>query len=496
MIRSFLNECVSGGKLVEHQIKSYNDFIDKKLQNIVNELGEIKIELPTKENLKIKLGRVKVGNPRVKESDGSVREILPYEARLRNLTYSAPLLIEMTIIFEDIEHETEFIYVGDLPVMVKSNKCYLSGMDKDETIKAGEDPKDPGGYFIINGTERVLIMSEDIVTNKAILQKKDDTISVRLDSKNRGYTQRHIFERKENGVIISKFANLTKTPIPIVVLIKALGLESDKEIIDIISSKTVDVGLGELYLNIYATEVTNQEEAFDYIGKKMRVMQKSQVFERVQRVLDYYLLPHLGQEPSDRQKKAKHLINVMHKLFLLQKGLIKHDDIDHYSNKRLKLSGDLLEPIIRAILIGKWGLVTRLQYNYQKMIKRGRKLLKLQSVITTDILTKQIMRSMAVGNWAGGQTGVSQRLERNNFVRMLGHLRNVVSPLSSTQEHFDARELHATHWGRLCIIRTPEGQNIGLRKFLALGAEITTTSSEDVETKVKNVLKNLGVNDE
>ena len=126
------------------------------------------------------------------------------------------------------------------------------------------------------------------------------------------------------------------------------------------------------------------------------------------------------------------------------------------------------------------------------MIKRGRRLPSLQSIVITDVLTKQIMRSMAVGSFKD-QTGVSQRLERSNFTRSIEHLRNVVSPLSASQSHFEARELHATHWGRLCIVRTPEGQNIGLRKFLALGSEITTSMDDKETSKVKETLESHGV---
>ncbi|MCK5043207.1 MAG: DNA-directed RNA polymerase subunit B, partial [Candidatus Aenigmarchaeota archaeon] len=184
----------------------------------------------------------------------------------------------------------------------------------------------------------------------------------------------------------------------------------------------------------------------------------------------------------------------MAKMDLLYEGKI-NDDIDHYGNKRLRLAGDLLESVLRSTILGRWGLVARLQYNYQKMIKRGRRLPSLQSIVITGVLTKQIMRAMAVGDFAN-QTGVSQRLERSNFIRSLGHLRGVVSPLSSTQEHYEARELHATHWGRLCAVRTPEGQNIGLRKFLALGAQVTTSSDEGEKEKILSALNSLGVKNE
>ncbi|NOQ56092.1 MAG: DNA-directed RNA polymerase subunit B'' [Nanohaloarchaea archaeon] len=492
MINSFLKHSRDNGGFISHQIGSFNDFIEHRLQQIVDDIGEVKIDLPTEENLVIRFGKVMIRAPEIKESDGSTKLLTPFEARLRKLTYSSTLYIEMTPVFEDVEHETTYVNIGDFPIMVKSNLCPLSELSKDELIEAGEDQHDMGGYFIINGVERVLILFEDIAPNRLIFQKKKDDINARIDSKNRGYTQRHVFERKEDGMIVARFANIATTPLPLVSLMKALGLESDKDIIDSIF-KGKDPSENVL-INLYMTELAGRDDAIEYIGKVLKIVKKEQVNDRVEHLLDNYLLPHLGQDASSRLLKAKYLANIMGKMELLYAGKIE-DDIDHYANKRLRLAGDLLESVLRSTILGRWGLVARLQYNYQKMIKRGRRLPSLQSIVITGVLTKQIMRAMAVGDFAN-QTGVSQRLERSNFVRSLGHMRGVVSPLSSTQEHYEARELHATHWGRLCAVRTPEGQNIGLRKFLALGAKVTTDSYDEETEKVKSVLNGLGVKNE
>ncbi len=492
MISSFLEYYRDNGRFISHQIESFNDFIEKRLQQIIDDIGEVKIDLPTQENLVIRFGKVMIGPPEIKESDGSTKTLKPMEARLRKLTYSSTLYIEMTPVFEDVEHETTFVNIGDFPVMVKSNLCPLAGLSKEEMIASGEDQYDMGGYFIINGVERVLILFEDIAPNRLIFQRKKDEINARIDSKNRGYTQRHVFERKEDGMIVARFANITTTPIPVVALIKALGIESDKNVIEAIF-KGNDPTENTL-INLYMTELSGRDDAIEYIGKILKIIKKEQVAERVEHLLDNYLLPHLGQDAESRVLKAKYLANVMAKMDLLHEGKI-NDDIDHYGNKRLRLAGDLLESVLRSTILGRWGLVARLQYNYQKMIKRGRRLPSLQSIVITGVLTKQIMRAMAVGDFAN-QTGVSQRLERSNFIRSLGHLRGVVSPLSSTQEHYEARELHATHWGRLCAVRTPEGQNIGLRKFLALGAQVTTSSDEGEKEKILSALNSLGVKNE
>ncbi len=487
---SLLDHYAKKGIFVKHHLDSYNYFVEHRLQEIIREIGEVKIELPTQEDLKIRFGRVRIEPPIVKESDGSIREILPLEARLRSLTYAAPLFVEMVPVFEDVEHEPSFVNIGDFPVMVRSKLCRLSRMSRDELIEAGEDPDDPGGYFIINGVERVLVLFEEIAPNKLVVEKDDSgVVQGRLDSKRGGFTQRHIFERDAVGMIGVKFGNFRTHGVPLVVLMRALGLETDKQIIDAVSRG--EEPSETLLLNLYMCEAATREEAIEQIARMMGVRNREQYQERVENVLDNYLLPHLGQHSQARLLKAHYLARIMRRMDrVYTEGL--EDDIDHYMFKRLRLAGDLLESILRSIILGRWGLVVRLQWQYQKMIKRGRKFPNLQSVVITDVLTKQIMRAMAVGSFKT-QTGVSQKLEKSNFTRMLDHMRNVVSPLSSTQEHFEARELHPTHWGRLDVVRTPEGQNIGLRKFLALGADVVTRESDQEREEVTKALYSLGV---
>lgn len=492
LLQTFLKEQTDRNAFVAHQIESFNDFVSRRLQKTISEIGKITVELATGEPLDIKLGNVTLGKPIIREADGSTRELLPQEARLRNLTYSSPFLVEMTPIFEGKEQETENIEIGEIPIMVKSVLCPLSSMGRKELIDdAGEDPNDPGGYFIINGTERVVVLLEEVAPNRLILQKSGEDIMARINCERGGYVQRHVFDRKQSGVIFARFANLVNSPIPIVALMKALGMETDREIIETVVS-CEESEMEDVYINIYEVEANSRSDAIEYIGKRMKIMQKEQRETRVMQLLDTYLLGNIGQTPADRMKKAKYLGVVMRKLIQMKQGILAGEDIDHYSNKRLKMVGDLFDGMVRSIILGRWGLVARMQYNYQKMMKRGRKFLKLQNVVVSDVLTKQIMRSMATGNWITGKTGVSQRLERSNFVRTIEHLRSVVSALSSSQEHFEARELHPTHLGRLCCVRTPEGQNIGLRNFLASGARLTQPATEADDLKILTALKGLG----
>lgn len=486
MFKKILKSYTKEEGFVRYQIESYNDFVNRRIQNVIDEIGEITPESDRLGDFKVKLGKVRIGNPSKKEADGSVRKILPMEARLRDITYSAPVFIEMTTIVNGTERETSEVKIGELPVMVKSDLCPLSEMSKEELEEINEDPNDPGGHFIINGTERVLVLVEEIAPNRMIIEKSSKSRlgqSARINSESKGWTQRHSVSRKEDGLWIINFANVKK--LTLIVLLRGLGLETDKEIINSIT--TDEKYSEEIYSNLYETDVTDSDEALEYIGKKMKVSKKEQRKERAENSIDKYLLPHIGKKPEDRIRKAKYLGRVIKKLMELAHGEIEEDDIDHYRNKRLRTAGDLLEVLLRSILLGRWGLIARINYNYQKIAKRG-KVPPVSTVVESDVFTNQMVSSLATGKWVGGRTGVSQRLERANFNRSIAHLRNVISPLSTSQEHFEARELHATHLGRLCTSQTPEGPTIGLRKYLALMSQISSgINQEEAEEIIKNM---------
>lgn len=488
---TLLNAFVRQKGFVKFQIDSYNDFITRRIPKVLESIGSIKPQVPEVGELEIKLGEFRVDEPAIKEADGSIRTILPMEARIRSLTYSAPMYVEMTSVLNNIESNPIMVNFGDIPVMVKSKICPLSTMSRQQLIEVGEDPDDPGGYFIINGTERVLVLVEEIAPNRIITAKVSSgsvTEIARIHSEKSGYIQRHLLERKKDGIITISFANINR--LPVVILLKALGLVSDKDIVTAISLD--EEVQEEVYINLYESEADTASDAIEEIGKHMKIVQKGERKGRVTNLIDKYLLPHIGQNPENRMEKAIFLAKAVEKLIKLHLGKIEEDDLDHYSNKRLKLAGDLLELLLRSILLGKWGLITRVTYNYQKLTKRGR-LPPLQAIVESNVLTNQIVSALAIGSWVGGRTGVSQRLERGSYLKTISHMRNVLSPLTSTQEHFEARELHPTHWGRLCPSETPEGATIGLRKYLAIMAEVTIGASTEEKEALIKLMKENGV---
>jgi len=473
---------------VKSDIESFNNFIEKEMQKIIEENKEVEPTIipPNIDSFKIKLDKVWVKNPEITEADGSKRAIYPIEARLRKISYSAPVYLEVSAHINDVQRESFTTQIGNLPIMLKSGQCLLNKASREELIDKGEDPDDPGGYFIINGTEKVLVAVEDLGSNKLLVEKVNIGVSPfvgKLFSEHGSFKIPHTIERMKDGIFYMTFMRVKR--VPLILVIKALGMLKDEDIMNSVSkNKQYD----EVLVNLFEyVNVKTDEDALDLIAKHMGITQSKEIrLERINEIIDKYLLPHIGIRKEDRIFKAHNLCKMLKKFIAVSTGEIGTDDKDHYMNKRLKMSGDLLSDLFRVNLRV---LIDDMLYNFQRIVKRG-KFPSIKVIIREKLLTSRIYSSMATGNWVGGRKGISQRIQRLNFLDMLSHLQRIVSPLSASQENFEARELHATHLGRLCPSETPEGTNIGLRKNLALLASVSTASEE---AEVIKSLKNAGL---
>ena len=471
-------------KFVDSNIQSFNNFLEKGLQVVVEENKEAEPAIIPHniEKFKIRFGRITVGKPEITEADGSKRPIFPTEARLRKISYYAPIYLEVSTYINDVQRESFVAEIGKMPIMLRSKYCHLHGLSREDLIKRGEDPTDPGGYFIINGTERVIVNVEDLAGNNFVVESppgKD--ITGRFFAAKGSYKIPHNFERKKDGIYYMSFTRVKN--MPIVIVLKALGLVKDEEIMKAVSGEK---NYEEVILNLFEfVDIKTQEDATDYISKRIGIAQAKEIrIERTKEILDKYLLPNIDMESGSRMVKAKNLCKMMKKFIDVRSGSRSSDDKDHYMNKRLRLSGDLMIDLFRVnfkILVGD------ILYNFQRIIKRG-KLPSIRVIIRDKLLTSRLYSAMATGEWVGGRQGVSQRMDRSNFLAMVSHLQKVISPLSSSQENFDARALHCTHIGRLCPIETPEGTNIGLRKNLAM---LCSVSQGVNETEVLDKIKEL-----
>ncbi|MBI4145499.1 DNA-directed RNA polymerase subunit B'' [Candidatus Woesearchaeota archaeon] len=471
--------------LVASNVESFNHFVERILQQIIdeNKIIEPTIIPPNVESFKIRLDKIIVERPEITEADGSKRPIYPAEARLRKISYAAPIHLEVSAHINDVQRESITTQIGSMPIMLKSNLCHLNKLSRDELIEKGEDPDDTGGYFIINGTERVLVDVEDLAANRLLVEKDGDSTTGKVFSEFGAYRIPHTFERIKDGLFYLSFTRVKR--VPLIMVIKALGLTKDEDIMNAISK---DRQFDEVLINLFEfVSLKDPDDAIDNIAKRIGITQAKEVrMERMDELLDKFLLPHIGTTKEARLQKAYNLCKMLKKFILVSLNEVPEDDKDHYANKRLKLAGDLLADLFRVnlkVLIGD------LLYNFQRIVKRG-KFPSIKVIIREKLLTSRIYSSMATGNWVGSRKGISQRIQRINHLNTLSHLQRVVSPLSSSQENFAARELHATHLGRLCPSETPEGTNIGLRKNLAILAQV---SRESNEAEVLKMLKGAGL---
>ncbi len=534
--------------IVNHHISSFNDFLastdnpNSRMQRIVDDLrvptddadrGIIKLdpERTGGRNIEIRIGRVRdedgkisaqakptirIDEPKVMEANGYSHELTPMEARLRNLNYLSPVFIHFDVLEDGIEKEIpeseKWIHVGDLPMMVKSKGCNINKeviefhkevqlTDKDyraELIANKEDPREPGGYFIIGGTERVLITLEDLAPNRVMVEyneKYGSAVEVaKVFSQRDGYRALTLVEKKKDGTIMVSVP-VASGSIPLIALMKALGMESDQEIYNTIVSSENMANI--VYANIessydkktYAPNgFQTQEDAILFLERNFAAGQaKEYRIKKVESILDRSLLPHLGDTEADRMKKAIFLGRIARSVLELSLGERKEDDKDHYANKRLKLSGDLMEDLFRTSFSS---LMKDLKYQLERNWGRKKSELNISSSIRPDLLTHKLLHALATGNWVGGRAGVSQLLDRTSNLSAMSHLRRVTSSLTRSQPHFEARDLHPTQWGRLCPSETPEGQNCGLVKNAAL---IIDVSEGYPESDVKWILKDYDV---
>ena len=508
LVNAFFDEHDLG----DHHIKSYNDFVNNRIQKIINNIYDN--EPLTLENGKytVKFGKVSIKKPFTKEADGSKSEIFPTEARLRNLNYSAHMYLEMALNEEGKEeNELEEVYIGELPVMLKSDICHLNGLSEEELIECGEDPQDLGGYFIVNGSERAVVTMEEIAQNKIILERLGEVEERRakaiVTSINSGFRARISLEYKKprkSGVFLRISFPYVPGELPLVILLRALGLATDEEIITAISddfnfqmiiADDIQVSESSLKLDQKEMEGMDKEErreylqraAIKYIGNRVaKGMQEDYRIKRAEDVINRYLLPHMGLESERRADKAIYLAEMTEMLLQVIHEQREPHDKDHYTNKRLRVSGDLMEDLFRVAFTS---LTRDMSYQLERSISRGKEL-SIKQAVRSDVLTENIKHAIATGNWVGGRAGVSQLLDRTSYMGTLSHLRRVVSPLTRSQPHFEARDLHPTQFGKICPNETPEGPNCGLVKNLALMCNISEGSDEQ---EIKDVIEKMGV---
>ena len=544
VIQSFFD--VKG--LVSQQLDSFDEFVSTTMQEMVEEDSLLTLDQNAPQSdddsdpiilrrYEIKFGTILLSRPAMTEGDGSTGAMLPQEARLRNLTYSSPLYLEMTkkvsiarerdvvdmsddgigdldtdaekqpggkyLHWEnedgDDDQEPTKVFVGKLPIMLRSKYCLLKDLSEQDLHNWNECPYDQGGYFIINGSEKVLIAQERSAANIVQVFKKADGktpyiaeirsavekgsrlisgMQIKLHSKGEG-------SKGGFGQTIKCTLPYTKSEIPIVIVFRALGVVSDEDILNHICYDRNDTQMLEMLKPCIeeAFVIQDREVALDFIGKRGQTMgvTRDKRIKYARDVMQKETLPHISQVEGSETRKAFFLGYMVHRMLQCALGRREVDDRDHFGKKRLDLAGPLMAGLFRML----FKKLTKDVYKYlQKCVESNREF-NLTLGVKSTTLTNGLKYSLATGNWgdqkkaASAKAGVSQVLNRYTFASTLSHLRRTNTPIGRDGKIAKPRQLHNTHWGLVCPAETPEGQACGLVKNLALMCCVTVGSPSE-----------------
>ena len=526
-------------RLSEHQTQSFDDFIENKIPDVISQFFPMKdffvegVELPgsdekTKYTIHIDMKNPQISKPIIHENNGKTKLMFPSEARMRNFTYASTLYVDIHIdTYIDQEDETiqlqprvlERINIGKIPIMVRSKFCVLSENKHVESKKLGECKYDIGGYFIVNGNEKVLVSQEKIADNIPLVFKSNKntsryshlteirsvpdntynmpkTISIRVVETGRG---------QDSGKIYISLPHV-RHDIPIFILFRALGAGGDKEIIEYILgdyNKIVHDPVSVELLRILqksieeSREIVTEGDAHNYICKYVNITsyytddaaEAQKKISYLRKILKDEYLPHLGK---DKKKRLFYTGYMIKRLLLCYIDKMPLDDRDNYCNKRVetpgillanlfrqcfsKLCKDIRASVIKEINTGSW----RANSNYNDIINYT----NIYKIIKSSTLETSIKSGLATGNWGlkstNNRQGISQVIGRLTYPAYLSHIRRVATPTAKDSgKLIPPRKLHGTQWGYICPTETPEGQSVGVVKNIAMMCKITQNTSSD-----------------
>ena len=357
--------------LVGQQIDSFDQFVKTKMQEVIDESPLITVQSTlsagneTRKKITLKFGQIYVSKPpSYTEADGTTITLTPNEARLRDITYLSQLYIDIVKTTESEsgvvdQHRYSRIPFGSLPVMVKSSYCSTYKLSEEELIKIGECEYDVGGYFIINGSEKVIIAQERMASNTIYVFKKSQPASYSHYAEIRSVPEKGAKNPSAVSLKLCRNPNVirvsipyAKQEIPLFIIYRALGFLSDKEITDHIITTNDDEMFDLLKESILESAVVqDQNVALDYIGKRAAPVGSSRE-KRINFAKDLLakeLLPHIGTQEFCETKKAYFLGYMVQKLLLVALGRKREDDRDHYGKKRMDLAGPLLASLFRSL---------------------------------------------------------------------------------------------------------------------------------------------------
>lgn len=532
--------------LVSQQLDSYDEFTRNTIQDIVKENGSVILEQNTpydaelddnpiiKRRYEIKFGRVYLARPTHTEGDGTTNPVYPHEARLRNLTYSGAMLADITnkvmvareapVVMEGDDEDTEVttgmsgqtqirwteeqsfaddahparVFIGKLPVMLRSELCHLRNVTDETLFDKKECPYDQGGYFVINGSEKVLIAQERSAANIVqVFKKKQGPIPWTAEIRSaveKGTRLISSFNIKwaENSLVGTggkrapgPFAYATlpyiKADVPMAIVFRALGIVSDEEILSHIVYDRQDTQMLELLKPSIeeGAVVQDRETALDFIARRgANQGTRDRRLKFARDIMQREFLPHISQREGQDTRKAYFFGYMIHRLLQCVIGRRDEDDRDHFGKKRLDLAGPLVANLFRILFLK----LTKDIFKYLQRCVENSQEFNIQMAVKASIITNGLKYSLATGNWgdqkkaASAKAGVSQVLNRYTYASTLSHLRRTNTPVGRDGKLAKPRQLHNSHWGLVCPAETPEGQACGLVKNLSLMCYVSVGS--------------------
>jgi DNA-directed RNA polymerase II subunit RPB2 len=518
-------------QLVKHQIDSYNDFIENKLRKIVSGYNPIKItnDLSSindyknknvekvfnndfKQKILIYIEEPHFTKPIYKKQDGTQITMTPQMARIDNLTYTCDLYVNATVITEihnTIENHTETktkklndIYIGKLPVMVGSKACILT-IIPNETMNS-ECKYDMGGYFIVNGNEKVLINQDRIKENYVLIFKPANNIDI-INTEIRSMNESLYLPTKTISLSMSKKSNhmgrvirintsFLKSEIPVFIMFRALGILSDNEIIHHIVYDLDKINNKDIIQELRAccddaSGIYTKIDALDYILKNVTGnLRNTKTIETVESVIDNDFIPHV----TGKNKKALYLGHMINKAISVYLGYEPYDNRDSYINKRIDSPGMLMSNLFRQC----YGKITKeLKTMIEKDINQWRNDNSYVVDIVSDkqhitkyfkqgLLDSWLKYALSTGNWGiktigsfqNIKQGVSQVLNRMSHHSTLSHLRRINTAMEKNGKLIQPRKLDNSQYGVICACETPEGAPVGLVKNMAISTNISIYS--------------------
>ena len=238
---------------VQQQINSFNQFIDEKVPEIVEENGFIS----SSNNVDVTLSNVEITNPQIVEADRTAKfRLMPMEARLRNLTYSGSIYLDIKLYRKGVLQDEKRAYVGEMPILVKSNRCNLYGMTADELIENGEDPMDRGGYLIVNGSEKALITQEVLAFDRILLNETEEVINAQVISVKGAFKGKVRISRTADGLFTVTFPSSPRK-LYLIELLNALGFLKPNHILELFPKD--QISQNEVLLNLDKIELQSEE---------------------------------------------------------------------------------------------------------------------------------------------------------------------------------------------------------------------------------------------